>query len=523
MARGTGNITVLAITAVLLSAAIYEGGLGLLQLLGMEPSGNRLYPFTGTFYNPGPFACYLALSLPWALRLISNEKLVIPKTISNEQLVISNLWDPVHNKLNYSLLITNCALIEAWIVVWLDAVLLPASMSRTAWCAAVAGSVIALLGNKVILFGSRLKDVCTKNSLLPHRPSPLILHSSPSPHRPSPLTLHSSLLIIIIIAICSLLIVGVYRMKQGSADGRFLMWKVAAGAVDPHPFEGVGWQNVAGAYGDAQERYFASGTASPGEILVADAPEYVFNEYLQIAIAYGWGWSLLMIAILIGAFVSAFRSGRYGIAGSVAACAVVMTASYPFQFPISILTIGAICIAAFIDSGKVSKTKFNINMERRFPTTTCKRHGYLPMRLLFIAISLGGAVFLAIDCKKFDQNVLFQTGLALHKSGQWEKSNEVMMDLLPHSSDPMPLNIIGKNYTELNIRDSAEHYLHRSTLRCPNRLYPHYLLMKLYLKEPTDSAAARREAKILLTKKEKVPSPAIEEMRKEAERLIHNS
>ena len=114
----------------------------------------------------------------------------------------------------------------------------------------------------------------------------------------------------------------------------------------------------------------------------------------------------------------------------------------------------------------------------------------------------------------------FQTGLALHKSGQWEKSNEVMMDLLSHSSDPMPLNIIGKNYTELNMRDSAEHYLHRSTLRCPNRLYPHYLLMKLYMKEPTDSAAARREAKILLSTKEKVPSPAVEQMRKEAEFII---
>ena len=392
------------------------------------------------------------------------------------------------------MLITNCALIEAWIVVGLDAVLLPASMSRTAWCAAVVGSVIALFGSKVILFGSRLKDVCTKNSLLPHRPSPLTLDSS------------LLIIIIIIIAICSLLIVGVYRMKQGSADGRFLMWKVAAGAVGPHPFEGAGWQNVAGAYGMAQERYFASGMASPNEILVADAPEYVFNEYLQIAIAYGWGWSLLMIAVLIGAFVSAFHNGRYGIAGSVAACAVVMTASYPFQFPISILTIGAICIAAFIGGGKVSERKFNIQH------STFK---IIPV--------LAATIFLTIDCKKFDQNVLFQTGLALHKSGQWEKSNEVMMDLLPHSSDPMPLNIIGKNYTELNIRDSAEHYLHRSTLRCPNRLYPHYLLMKLYLKEPTDSAAARREAKILLTKKEKVPSPAIKEMRKEAERLIHNS
>ncbi len=496
MARGTGNITVLAITAVLLTAAVYEGGLGLLQLLGMEPSGNRLYPFTGTFYNPGPFACYLALSLPWALSSISNEKLVI-----------SNLGE--------SSAITNSQLILSWIVVGLDAVLLPASMSRTAWYAAVTGSVIALFGSKVILFGSRLKDVCTKKSLLPHRPSSLTLHSS---------------LLIIIIAICSLLIVRVYRMKQGSADGRFLMWKVAAGAVDPHPFEGVGWQNVAGAYGMAQERYFASEMASPNEILVADAPEYVFNEYLQIAIAYGWGGSLLMIAVLIGAFVSAFRSGRHGIAGSVAACAVVMAASYPFQFPISILTIGAICIAAFIGGRRcldIEKAALKLNcsvfrsLERNVPSHTPQQRKFKIQTSTFkIIIVLAATIFLTIDCKKFDQNLPFQTGLALHKSGQWEKSNEVMMDLLSHSSDPMPLNIIGKNYTELNMRDSAEHYLHRSTLRCPNRLYPHYLLMKLYLRESADSTAARREAKILLTTKEKVPSPAVEQMRKEAEFII---
>ena len=464
------------IVFLLLLAVVYEGGLGLLQLFGMEPSGNRLYPFTGTFYNPGPFACYLALSLPWALY-----------SISNEQLVISNFYksSAISNS-GKSSTITNCQLILSWIVVGLDAVLLPASMSRTAWCAAVVGGIVALLGNKVILFGSRLKDVCTKNSLLPHRLSLL--------------TLHSSLLIIIIAAA---MVYGVYRMKQGSADGRFLLWKVAAGAVNPHPFEGTGWQNVAGAYGVAQERYFASGMASPDEILVADAPGYVFNEYLQIAIAYGWGWSLLMIAVLIMAFVSAFRCGRYGMAGSVAACAVVMTASYPFQFPISILTIGAICIAAFIGRGKVSERKFNIQ------NSTFK-----------IIIVLAATIFLTIDCKKFDQNLPFQTGLALHKSGQWEKSNEVMMDLLPHSSDPMPLNIIGKNYGELGKRDSAEYYLRHSTLRCPNRLYPHYLLMKLYMKEPADSSAARREAKILLTKKEKVPSPAVEQMRKEAGFLI---
>ena len=44
----------------------------------------------------------------------------------------------------------------------------------------------------------------------------------------------------------------------------------------------------------------------------------------------------------------------------------------------------------------------------------------------------------------------------------------------------MILNIIAKNYRALGQPDSAEHYLQKSVNRCPNRLYPHYLLMQLY-------------------------------------------
>ena len=442
------NIITRAILVALLLSAVYQGGVGVLQLLGFVPSGNRLYPFTGTFYNPGPFACFLAM--------------ILPKAVSF-----------THFRCKYGYL-QSCGVWLAWTVMTLDALLLPASMSRTAWAAGIVGMSIAAIPKLLSL--KRLQPAT----------GGLWIKAG---------------VVTASIAVVLTMSVGAYHLKQGSADGRLLMWKVAVSAVSPNPLEGTGWQNVAGTYGEAQERYFASGMASPNEILVADAPEYVFNEYLQIAIAYGWGWSMLMVIILAAAFLSALRSGSYGVAGGVAACAVVMTASYPFQFPISILTIGVICIAAFI-SGSPCASSFNPIM---------------------IVLTIAGIPFLIADCKKFDQNIPFQTGLALHKRGEWMESNKVMTGLLPHSSDPMPLNIIGKNYTELNMRDSAEYYLRRSTLRCPNRLYPHYLLMKLYLREPADSTAARREAKILLSTKEKVPSPAVEEMRKEAVKLIHNA
>ena len=86
-------------------------------------------------------------------------------------------------------------------------------------------------------------------------------------------------------------------MKKDSADGRLFMWKIAAQAVSEHPWTGCRWNSVPAAYGQAQENYFAAGNYTATEELVAGAPEYVFNEYLQVAIA--WGIPVLCIGLLI--------------------------------------------------------------------------------------------------------------------------------------------------------------------------------------------------------------------------------
>ncbi len=91
------------------------------------------------------------------------------------------------------------------------------------------------------------------------------------------------------------------------------MWKVAVRAIKPSPFSGSGAQYVAGAYGVAQEGYFTSGEGSEREMMVADAPEYVFNEYLQTAIAYGWGWAVLLLFVLVAALSTALRCRNLAI------------------------------------------------------------------------------------------------------------------------------------------------------------------------------------------------------------------
>ena len=87
----------------------------------------------------------------------------------------------------------------------------------------------------------------------------------------------------------------------------------------------------------------------------------------------------------------------------------------------------------------------------------------------------------------------------------------------------MILNIIGKNYQALSMLDSAVYYLNKSTFRCPNRMYPHYLLMKLYADSISfDKAKCMDEANTILTMPVKIPSPAVDEMQSDARQMINN-
>ena len=117
--------------------------------------------------------------------------------------------------------------------------------------------------------------------------------------------------------------------------------------------------------GDAQERYFAAGKGSEQEVMVAGAPEYVFNEYLQVAIAFGTPAALWMMALLIGAIAAAVNAKAFGLAGAAVAVGVVMTASYPLQFPLFTVTIGVVLAGCYLCLLYTSTIRF---CQATFPT-----------------------------------------------------------------------------------------------------------------------------------------------------------
>lgn len=420
------------VTVLLILCGIYEGTIGVMQLAGVLPSGHHDYRVTGDFYNPGPFACFLSVIFPIALYYAIH----------------------IDNKF------------QKWLgtgMVFLCAILVPATLSRTALAACVIGGIVALL--TCMNFRS-----CNRRLLL--------------------------LVVIVLVIVGG----GAYFIKKESADGRFLMWKVASRAAIEAPVDGVGWSNVAGTYGEAQERYFNSGVGTEAEMTVADAPEYVFNEYLQVAIAFGIPAAIAMMVIIAGGVIVAIRNRSFGLAGSAAAVAVVMMASYPLQFPLFVVTIGVIVSGCYLSSRS------------------------MVMNILGpVSVTVACALFLTHD-DTADVRQEFGIGRSLHKMRNYRKSNEILQALIPHSSDPMILNIIGKNYQSLGKPDSAEYFFKKSVNRCPNRLYPHYLLMNLYSDSVSfDRDKMLREAEILTTKKEKIPSPAVDEMRQAARAVLNEN
>lgn len=93
-----------------------EVGIGILQWLGIKPSHHPAFAFTGSFYNPGPYACYLAISVPVAIYVMTN---------SNNRLI---KWG-------------------ASVLVFLCSFLIPATLSRTAIAACILGSLVAMTGH----------------------------------------------------------------------------------------------------------------------------------------------------------------------------------------------------------------------------------------------------------------------------------------------------------------------------------------------------------------------------------------
>ena len=454
---------------------------GLRQIYGFATSNHSLYAVTGSFYNPGPYSGYLALVFPVCLYEWLRLNAIKQRT-----------WkESVGYYLSFGVLL-------------LLVCVLPAGMSRSAWLASIFSGVF----------------VCSV-----HYPWRNWLKKAWKEYHGKAVV---ALLLLSVILITGG--IGIYHLKADSAKGRLFMWKISSLAVVKKPISAYGIGNFVYAYGQEQEKYFAKGSYDEDEERVAGSPEYAFNEYLRIAVECGIPVLVLVLTIIGGCLYRGIKKKRIGICGGLISLLFFSFSSYPMHFPVFMVT--GICLLFACGAGDVGG-KFlicgtcaliwtvGLNGKWQREEDACRDWVYARMLYHQGNYTAANEAYHKLYPQLDERGeFLFEYGHSLYKSGRYDLSNSFLEQAALYSTDPMILNIIGKNYQEMQYYEKAETYYWASVHRLPGRIYPYYLLAKLYA-EPgyRNREKFEKMQRIVLTKEPKVYSIAIREMRSEVEKI----
>ncbi len=479
--------------AFILLIGLIEAYWGLEQLYGYRGSTHYLFRLTGSFYNPGPYSGYLAIILPVALSFILR--------IGKQK---KQAWWHYTTILYYL----------SWVCLVIILLVLPAGMSRSAWLAAIISCCW-------VYWTQRFGWKKTKSFWRKHKKWALSLSG----------------LFILCLVLGS---IAIYLLKKDSADGRLLMWKITGHAIMEQSITGTGLGGFPAAYAQEQANYFESGKASQTEKLIAGCPEYAFNEFLQIGLEQGIPGLVCFLLWLGYCFYHGIKNRRIGAAGGILAFAIFANSSYPLQLPsfwILLIFLSVICVAEPCYSIRTrSKYQLNISYVALFAAIASFIIFYLQQDR-YQAYKEWNSVKMLYNNKAYEvafpkyaelysylnhkPEFLFEYAQSLSKTNHFTEANILLQRASLLSSDPMIWYMIAKNEQVLGAYKEAERHLGYALNILPERIYPYYLLAKLYA-EPQfyDPEKLRSAIDSVLTKEPKVKTTAILEMREEVKKLL---
>jgi hypothetical protein len=130
----TNKRSIFWLTLCLIITGLVEAIWGLRQLYGFEQSQHSLFRLTGSFFNPGPYACFVAVIFPMAFYYTLKYRICYKVKFHLRNLLVYLLW------------------VISLLTVVSSILILPATMSRTAWIACTGGCGLIFLTYMAILF-----------------------------------------------------------------------------------------------------------------------------------------------------------------------------------------------------------------------------------------------------------------------------------------------------------------------------------------------------------------------------------
>lgn len=509
---------------------------GNLQLYGIYPSHHNMFSITGGFFNPGPYAGFLAVIFPMALVMYfasSGDSKI--KSEDSKITLFNNLNVQASEVFRY---ISITAIVAILLV-------LPATRSRAAWLAVIATTVFIFIDKYDIS-----KEI--KNRV-----------NSP-PRQQAGMTKKIAVITFAVI-LSGLANTGLYIMKKGSADGRLLIWKVTTNMIGEKPVFGFGYDRFKANYLNYQADYFSSGFSRDptgelaqarrlrqyGEAVVADNSTRAFNEYLQMTVEGGLIGFLNILAVGWSFFFGASRNKETGPTLMAAKMGVLAFGVFAlFSYPTEILPI-KLCVTIFLAWVATNQKPKHINTF----------HGFLPTKVarsIWITASIAGLIgilsltlplnenyesyknwkqaYFTYQMRAYKTSVeeyqeiyeqlknngeyLVNYGKACSMAGQHEQAIEVLTRAAQFLPNTIVYTAMGDSYKKLNKSIESEQAYIKASNILPDRFYPRYLLAKLY-DETNQQAKAVQTANELLQKDIKVNSMAVEEIKAEMQAIVN--
>jgi len=505
---------------ILLIAMMFGGVIqavyGNLQLWGYFPSHHSLFRITGSFFNPGPFAGYLASVFPAVLGIFLFK--IYPLAVMDEKLNFVLNW--AGRRLS-----SRFKPVQWPVTGWIAAISLMVmllvifpSQSRAAWLAVAVSSVVLLMIRYDVMWRLRKRSHLWRGAML--------------------------LLLCIILGAS---VFGLFHLKADSANGRVLIWKITGAMISERPVTGTGFDRFKSLYMTGQAEYFEQNPDSQ-EAMVAGDVNYAFNDFLQHTAENGLTGLVLMLSVLIAAMRVTAKAKPFNDLAWIAKTGIVGIAffaffSYPSQIlPIKMsLTLYLACLSSLSEK-RTWKNRAIKSIPIKWALTVCMTlcvffcYKYLTIQhkawkdwnqayRLYTMNNYTDCLHYyekAWPALKTEGDYLTNYGKALSMAGEHGSAITVLQQATSYYPNIVVYTALGDSYKALEQYVEAEQAYWTAWYMNPSRFLPKYFLAKLY-DETGQTEKAAATAYELLHKEVKVRSTAIDEIRKEMEKIYQKN
>jgi O-antigen polymerase len=480
--HAAGNAWLLPVfKMVFLLSGLAQGVYAVLQIAGVLQSFHTGFPVTGTFHNPAALGIYMAIIFCFS----AAELLFITPPFSKTDNIVRGI-----------------SILNILIAI----LVLPSTDSRASWLAVAAGLGFLLL---------------VKYRILVH--------------------LSRTMRIVLCLLTFGILMAGswfLYNYKMSSALGRLAIWRTGIEMIRDAPLTGIGFNQFQHQYAAYQARFYNENEVDGETVNVIDKVDYVFNDYLQVMIENGITGFLLFMLVIGFLFypvkenIAANRSMPAMYAGIIA---ILVSAAFSYSFELIFILFVFLMLAAFVSAD--TKPVIQVSIHNRL------MRGIIVLPVLLCMIFIGittvqeyawrqkwryafallrnenynnATILYKEVCEGIphEKTVLLEYGKSLLLLERYDEGLAVLENAAKYIADPFLSINLAEGYTALKKYDRAEKELLQSISMIPNRIYPRYLLAKLYMQQG-DTLKASRYAEKTLQLPVKVQSQAIMQMQQE--------